>query len=85
VKLQKLQPKNHELYVAAGQAAQAFGNAQGALDEFSKALGVIKVLLWLAVRPRSAHAWPPPPCACVHSPASSVPAGPVLPVQQARW
>jgi tetratricopeptide (TPR) repeat protein len=45
VKLQQMQPTNHELYVAAGQAAQAFGNAQGALDQFNKALSVVKVLL----------------------------------------
>ena len=41
VQLQKLQPKNHELFVAAGQAQQALGNAENALDEYQKAISAI--------------------------------------------
>lgn len=41
VKLQKMQPKNHELFVAAGQALQSMGKAEGALEEYKRALSVI--------------------------------------------
>ena len=66
VKLQQMQPNNHELYVAAGQAAQAFGNAQGALDQFNKALSVVKVLLRARRAPlQRACMYPCALCACV--------------------
>jgi len=42
LKLQKMQPKNHELYVAAGQALQKTGNSEGALSQFQKAISVIQ-------------------------------------------
>jgi len=41
VKLQKIQPKNDELFIAAGQAQQSMGNAEGALEEYQKAINVI--------------------------------------------
>ena len=41
VKLQKIQPKNDELFIAAGQAQQSMGNAEGALEEYQKAASVI--------------------------------------------
>lgn len=42
VKLQKLQPKNHELYVAAGQAQYSMGKAESALEMYQKAIAVIE-------------------------------------------
>ena len=38
--LQKIQPDNFELCIAAGQAQQSLGNSQAALDEYNKAAKV---------------------------------------------
>ena len=38
--MQKLQPKNEELYIAAGQAQQAMGNSEKALESYQQAIKV---------------------------------------------